>query len=68
MKLINVTGDMFETGSSYPTKDIEFNPTPALDLADAKTTRWLSTDSYNFYHSPVMHSRITSKRAAAGIE
>lgn len=39
MKLFNVTGDMFETGASYPTQDIEFNSTPALDLADAKTTR-----------------------------
>jgi len=39
MKLFNVTGDMFETGSSCPTQDIEFNSTPALDLADARTTR-----------------------------
>ena len=39
MKLVNVTGDMFETGASYPIKDIDFNSTPALDLADAKTTR-----------------------------
>jgi hypothetical protein len=35
MILFNVTGDMFETGASYPTQDIEFNLTPALGLADA---------------------------------
>jgi hypothetical protein len=37
MKVFNVSGEMFE-----PTKtsqDIEFNSTPALDLADAKTTK-----------------------------
>lgn len=39
MILFNVTGDMSETGASYPTQDIEFNSTPAVDLADAKTTR-----------------------------
>lgn len=39
MKLFNVKGDMFEAGAAFPTQDIEFNSTPALDLADAKTTR-----------------------------
>ncbi|KAI0146730.1 catalase-like domain-containing protein [Pestalotiopsis sp. NC0098] len=39
MKLFNVHGDMFEAGKDFPTQDIEFNSTPALDLADAKTTR-----------------------------
>lgn len=39
MKPFNVTGDMFETGAFCPTQGIEFNSTPALDLADAKTTR-----------------------------
>jgi hypothetical protein len=39
MILFNVTSDMFETSASYPTQDIEFNSTPAVDLADAKTTR-----------------------------
>jgi len=39
MNPFNVIGDMFETGASYPTHGIEFNSTPALDLADAKTTR-----------------------------
>lgn len=37
MKIFNVPGEMFD-----PTKtaqDIEFNSTPAIDLADAKTTR-----------------------------
>ena len=30
---------MLPAGIAYPTQDIEFNSTPALDLADAKTTR-----------------------------
>jgi hypothetical protein len=30
---------MFDAGKDIPTHDIEFNSTPALDLADAKTTR-----------------------------
>ncbi|KAF4944444.1 hypothetical protein FSARC_14677 [Fusarium sarcochroum] len=39
MKLFNVKGEMFEGGREIPTQDIEFNSTPALDLADAKTTK-----------------------------
>ena len=39
MKVFDVHGDMFEDGKDYPTQDIEFNSTPALDLANAKTTR-----------------------------
>ncbi|EOD47921.1 putative catalase protein [Neofusicoccum parvum] len=39
MKLFNVHGKMFDAGADFPTQDIEFNSTPALDLADAKTTR-----------------------------
>jgi hypothetical protein len=39
MKLFNVQGEMFEAGRDFPTQDIEFNSTPALDLADAKTTK-----------------------------
>ncbi|KAH6674612.1 catalase-like domain-containing protein [Halenospora varia] len=39
MKVFNVQGDMFEAGQGWPTHDIEFNSTPALDLADAKTTK-----------------------------
>ena len=38
MKVFNVPGEMFEVNPA-PTQDIEFNSTPALDLADAKTTR-----------------------------
>ena len=38
MKVFNVPGEMFEV-NTVPTQDIEFNSTPALDLADAKTTR-----------------------------
>jgi len=39
MKVFNVKGEMFDAGKDVPTHDIEFNSTPALDLADAKTTR-----------------------------
>ncbi|KAL8957975.1 MAG: hypothetical protein Q9193_004879, partial [Seirophora villosa] len=39
MKVFNVNGDFLPSGAGIPTQDIEFNSTPALDLADAKTTR-----------------------------
>ena len=39
IKVFNVKGEMFDSGKDIPTHDIEFNSTPALDLADAKTTR-----------------------------
>lgn len=39
MKLFGVHGDKFPEGAEYPTQDIEFNSSPALDLADAKTTK-----------------------------
>ena len=37
MKVFNVPGEMFD--STKTAQDIEFNSTPALDLADAKTTK-----------------------------
>ncbi|OTA98477.1 hypothetical protein M426DRAFT_109669 [Hypoxylon sp. CI-4A] len=39
MKIFNVQGEMFDAGRDYPTQDVEFNSTPAIELADAKTTR-----------------------------
>ncbi|KAF5589470.1 catalase [Fusarium pseudocircinatum] len=39
MKVFNVRGEMFEAGKDFPTQDIEFNSTPALDLADTETTK-----------------------------
>ncbi|CZR59619.1 uncharacterized protein PAC_09513 [Phialocephala subalpina] len=39
MKVFNVQGEMFDAGKDYPTQDIEFNSTPALELADTKTTK-----------------------------
>lgn len=40
MKVFNVKGEMLDgPGKDIPTQDIEFNSTPALDLADAKTTK-----------------------------
>ena len=39
MKVFNVQGEMFDAGKDFPTQDIEFNSTPAIELADAKATR-----------------------------
>ena len=39
MKVFNVPGEMFDAGKEFDTQDIEFNSTPASDLADAKMTR-----------------------------
>lgn len=39
MKIFNVQGEMFDVGKEYPTQDIEFNSAPAIELADAKTTK-----------------------------
>jgi hypothetical protein len=39
MKIFNVEGEFLPDGVGIPTQDLEFNSTPALDLADAKTTK-----------------------------
>ena len=40
LKVFNVDGDMMDGPAQHiPTQDIEFNSTPALDLANAKTTK-----------------------------
>jgi hypothetical protein len=39
IKVFGVEGEKLEAGVGIPTQDIEFNSTPALDLADAKTTK-----------------------------
>jgi hypothetical protein len=39
MKVSDVHGDFFDDGKDIPTQDIEFNSTPALDLANARVTR-----------------------------
>ena len=39
MKVFDVHGEFFDAGKDIPTQDIEFNSTPALDLANAKVTR-----------------------------
>lgn len=39
MKIFTMVCEMFDAGRDYPTQDIEFNSTPAIELADAKTTR-----------------------------
>jgi len=39
IKVFDVHGEFFDAGKDIPTQDIEFNSTPALDLANAKVTR-----------------------------
>jgi hypothetical protein len=39
IKVFNVSGPIFEAGRDIPTQDIEFNSTPALDLANAQVTK-----------------------------
>lgn len=39
MKLFDVHGEFFDAGKDCPTQDLEFNSAPAIELADAKTTR-----------------------------
>jgi hypothetical protein len=39
IKVFNVHGDFLPAGEGFDTQDLEFNSTPALDLADAKTSR-----------------------------
>lgn len=39
MKVFDVHGEMFDAGKDFPTQDIEFNSTPAIELADAKTAK-----------------------------
>jgi hypothetical protein len=39
MKVFDVHGEFFDAGKDIPTQDIEFNSTPALDLANARVTR-----------------------------
>ncbi|MCJ1390109.1 hypothetical protein MMC18_009096 [Xylographa bjoerkii] len=64
MKVFGVVGEMFEDGKECPTQDIEFNSTPALDLADAKTTREiidLHTDLQTF-RDTVRNTHLESTR------
>jgi hypothetical protein len=39
MKVFGVHGDFFDEGKDIPTQDIEFNSTPAPDLANARVTQ-----------------------------
>src|SRR3954452_1323313 len=39
MKLFHAHGDFFDEGKDIPTQDIEFNSTPAVDLANVRVTR-----------------------------
>lgn len=39
VKVFDVHGEMYDSGSGVSTQDIEFNSTPAIELADAKTTK-----------------------------
>jgi hypothetical protein len=39
IRAFSVYGDFLPGDQGFPTQDLEFNITPALDLADAKTSR-----------------------------
>jgi hypothetical protein len=51
IKVFGVKGKMFEgPAKDVPTQDIEFNSTPAIDLADAKTTKEIINLRINHGH------------------
>jgi hypothetical protein len=39
MKVLDIPGDFFDESKDIPTQDVEFNSTPALDLANARVTQ-----------------------------
>ncbi|RFU25050.1 hypothetical protein B7463_g11282, partial [Scytalidium lignicola] len=53
MKVFDVHGEFFDEGKDIPTQDIEFNSTPALDLADAKTAREIVELRIKYADNPV---------------
>ncbi|KAM0544654.1 hypothetical protein ACHAPJ_011715 [Fusarium lateritium] len=62
MKIFNVKGEMFEGGRDIPTQDIEFNSTPALDLADAKTTKEILDLRLKYgYNTKEQHEKLEAR-------
>lgn len=49
VKVFNVQGEMFDAGKDFPTQDIEFNSTPALDLCGHKDNEGDLRDSHQIW-------------------
>lgn len=65
MKLFNVQGESY---SGLPTQDIEFNSAPAIELADAKTTREIFDLRMRYGDDPEELQRRLSRRADADLQ
>lgn len=66
IKVFNVEGDFFPAGENIPTQDIEFNSTPALDLADAKTTREIIDLRINYgANQPELYQHLEARKDTA---
>ena len=60
IKVFNVKGEMFD--STKTSQDIEFNSTPALDLADAKTTKEIIDLRINYgANKPELYKRLEAR-------
>ena len=60
MKIFNVPGEMFD--ATKTAQDIEFNSTPALDLADAKTTKEIIDLRINYGgDQPELYKRLEAR-------
>lgn len=68
MKIFDVEGDFFEAGKDLPTHDIEFNSAPALELADAKTTREIMGLRIKYHDDPAELQRYLSIRKDAELQ
>lgn len=53
---------MYNQGKDFPTWDIDFNSTPSLDLADAKTTKEIVDLCNNYGHDKEELYKHLSKR------
>ena len=68
MKIFGVNGKMFDAGKDYDTQDIEFNSTPAIDLADAKTTKEIVGLRVKYQHDKEAHDKAISERDDAELQ
>lgn len=68
MKIFGVNGKMFDAGKDYDTQDIEFNSTPAIDLADAKTTKEIVGLRVKYQHDKEAHDKAIRARDDAELQ
>lgn len=61
MKLFGVKGEKFEDGPGYDTQDIEFNSTPAIELADAKTTKEILGLRLKYSHQQELYRHLEER-------